>query len=302
MKLRDKWKSMVFTANFKSQILAVTLMISLLSVCTRAQGTSQIRKDAVSRAQAEQAENETYLELSIDTLSKYIYRAYAYSEGTVHQLNLSTGLEPWSFNLFANYDPDNSRVNEVMVNPDFTKSIGSMSFSLGYLFTYYDFDYEYYESLTEKTQEVYFGTTFDSIALTPSAFIYYDYDKGNGTYYELSAEKTIEVKQVELYNLSAISYNYHYFLEGCGWSHAETVLVATTEITEYLDLEGSVRYSYPFDTGIEFGEIEFMDYGLTLSMPLAKKMYIDVGVNHATAFDSGYPDETWAQISLTWIH
>ncbi len=264
--------------------------------------TYTVREGGISEAQDKKAEHETYFELSLDALSKYIYRAYAYSERAVYQARVTAGLDSWSFNCFANYDPDIGRVNEAMFNADFTASMGAVTFSLGYLITYYDFEVDFLESLIESTQEVYMGTSLDSLPFTPSAFVYYDFDEGDGRYYELSAKKTFEWKQIEFNTLGSLIYNDHYFLESSGWSHAEAALLAAAEINPFLDLESSVRYSYPFDIGLDFGEIEFIDYGLALNMPLKDGLLVRFHINHSTPLDHEYPDETWAQVGWVWTH
>ena len=280
-------------------IVAVTGLFALWNVRPV---TGQIRKDGTDRAREVRRRPETALTLSVDTLSKYVYRGYAYSEGNVHQIDLNAEYGAFTFDCFANYDPEVDQVNEVLTGPGLALSIDEATVYLGYLFTYEDFEDQYFESQTETTQEVYAGVTLPNDVVTPSAFAYYDFDKGDGTYYEFWVEKTFGWQTTELYIAGLLSYNDNYFLDESGWSHTEFSLAVTADIHDDAAIEISTRYSEPFDTGEEFGEIPFVDGGVALESPLTNGIRMRLAINHATPLDDTYDEETWCQASLIWSH
>ena len=112
--------------------------------------------------------------------------------------------------VWGNYDfDDDEDWTEVDYYLDYTTSLGffdekweKVSASVGYI--YYDFP-----SLSsgDDSQEIYGGVAID-VLLSPALTIYYDYDEGDGTYYEASLSHSVPLSERIDLNLGAtIGYN-----------------------------------------------------------------------------------------------
>lgn len=128
---------------------------------------------------------------SVGIFSKYIFRGYELSKGSIiFQPCLSASYEGFSVSLWGNIDsrehrtqnfvPDryhHRRFNETDLTLSYTKVVGKLSLTGGWV--YYGTKY------ADETQEV-FGTLAYNVIGKPTISLYRDFDRYPGTYFNLA--------------------------------------------------------------------------------------------------------------------
>jgi hypothetical protein len=205
-------------------------------------------------SQPKGAETDT-LEASITlTLnSKYIWRGQNVVDGPVVQPESSLSYRGLTGTVWANYDTDEGQEwTEVDYTLDCTTSLASSSLELEWIslsvgYTYYTFPplrHHVEAGEHRDSHEVYVGSSLETL-LSPYVAIYYDFDQGDGFYYELGAEQGFPLGGAELsvggsagYNAGQWGYDSSFgagvlsmrldvpLTEGLSWSAVGTVSLA----------------------------------------------------------------------------
>ncbi len=194
--------------------------------------------------------------------SKYIWRGQNLVDGPVLQPEGSLSYKGFSGTVWANYDADEGdEWSELDYTLDYTASLGSakpelevLSFSVGY--TYYTFP-----NLDEDkdSHEVYVGGALD-ILLSPSVTVYYDFDQGDGVYYELGLGHGFSLAGAELQLAGSVGYN-----------------------------DGQWGYDSSFSAGV---------LSVGLDVPLTSRLALGASAAASLALDEQYDDEFFFGTSI----
>ncbi len=116
---------------------------------------------------------------SVGIFLKYVWRGQQLSEGAVVQPSIGLTRGPVAVSIWSNYDTDLKTLNETDVDLSYTREIGPVSLSLGYV--YYGLEG------ADDTQEVYVAVCASTV-LAPSLTVYGDFDEGDGFFAVLAVE------------------------------------------------------------------------------------------------------------------
>lgn len=156
---------MNFAEFFRLSILLICVLVPLLS-----------------DVQVIEADDTVDIDVSTGLFSHYIWRGQCLSDTPVIQPSATVTFLGLSANVWANYDTDSGRFNEV----DYTLS-GSYSIdrlTLGAGFIHYDLRHGL------DSDELYCSVEYDTI-LSPKLTVYYDIDEGTGAFFVASAGHAI---------------------------------------------------------------------------------------------------------------
>jgi len=205
---------------------------------------------------------EVHVGASADLYTKYIWRGQTLVDEPVFQPGAHVGIGDFTASIWGNYTlTDDKEWTELDYTLDYTRSLEfidprleMIGVSLGYI--YYDFPNL---PASEDSQEIYAAIAVDTL-LSPSFAVYYDYDQGEGTYYEISVAHSFPVDKLSLNLSAAVGYN-----------------------------DGQWDFDSSFSSAT---------FGATLTIPLTEKISFEPGVFYSAALDNQYDDEFYGGFSL----
>lgn len=227
-------------------------------------------------------------DLSVDMLSKYVWRGYELSnDSMVIQPSLTASYMGVGFNLWGNLDTeqdmdifgdDSANWNETDMTISYDNSVGMVSYGVGYI--YYGLDG------ADDTQELYASASLDTL-LAPTLTVYRDFDSYSGWYTTLGISHAIEITStMSLEAGGHVSYlsaddettladpddptsSYSDFHDG------QIYLALSIPVTEYASITPEIFYSFPLSdaasdvikAGSASGDDDSFIYGgISLSM------------------------------------
>lgn len=128
-------------------------------------------------------------------VSQYLWRGYVLNSSPSFQPAVNLAIRGVSASVWANCSrtaPHNQACTETDVALEYTRKLGWLSLSAGFL------DYRYpdiADSAENRTEEVSFGAAAD-VWLHPSVKVYHDVRLGNGNYYYLGVQKDVLLPHV----------------------------------------------------------------------------------------------------------
>lgn len=147
--------------------------------------------------------------------SKYIWRGQKLLDGPVLQPQGCLTYAGWTGTVWANYDLDKEdEWTEVDYTLDYTTSLGIVTSSLEILsasvgYTYYTFPplrHHPEVGVHDDSHEVYAGLSLDTL-LSPSLIAYYDFEQGDGMYYEAAIAHSFSLGAPVLSLGGSVGYN-----------------------------------------------------------------------------------------------
>ena len=202
-------------------------------------------------------------ELGFTIASAYIWRGQRLGDNRSFQpyITLSPSFEPLgdiSFTYWADITKDTP--NRQLLEEDFVVDYnfdvlealvkfgydeGKHSSVLNKIFDFnFDAGYIYYNfppSGGTKSQEVYFGVEYD-LPLHPSAFIYHDWDRGNGIWYEFGIAQDINLGVFPISTYAKLGYNYKQWGQTDGFSTLDCGASVPFAIGKHMTIEPFVSY------------------------------------------------------------
>jgi hypothetical protein len=201
---------------------------------------------------------------STDFYSAYVWRGQVLVDNPVFQPSAYIGIEKFSASVWGNYSFDDDKWTELDYTLDYTTGLDALSpklekvnLSVGYI--YYDFP-----DLPAgcDSQELYATVGVDTF-LSPSAAVYWDFDQGDGEYFEVAVEHCVPIQKAIL-NLSAsVGYNAGQWDYASSWSAAL--------------------------------------FGASLSVPVGERIIVVPGVFYSLALDNQYEDEFYGGVSVSFL-
>ncbi len=141
--------------------------------------------------------------------SKYIWRGQNLIDGPVLQPEGSLSYQGFSGIIWANYDADEGdQWTELDYTLDYSTSLGKVSPELEALSVSVGYTYYTFPNLDEgdDSHEVYLAAGLD-VLLSPSLAVYYDFDEGDGVYYEFGLEHGFSLGKPTLTLAGSVGYN-----------------------------------------------------------------------------------------------
>lgn len=163
---------------------------------------------------------------SISVFSKYIWRGFNLCDNTVIQPSLTVSGEKLALNIWSSFDSgDDNRCAELDYTLSHPFKLGTTEAEASY--AYYTFPNV--EEGSDTSQEVLLNLSWPT--KIPLSFISsYDFDEGDGLYFELGTEIPISAKTGEGALALALGYNSHQWREDTGFSHALVTYTHTFEV------------------------------------------------------------------------
>jgi hypothetical protein len=159
------------------------------------------------------------LSFDSDAYSKYIWRGWNYADHGVYQPSVTIGYEPFSVNVWGNYDSgETGKWDEVDYTFDYTNPGNDYSWSVGHI---------WYTSPQEKTLtgEAYLSVTVNQAPWSPTLSYFHDYDEGDGGYALLSFNTEVPVGGDMPWQFGlGVGYNMHQWRDECGFSDCTACL------------------------------------------------------------------------------
>jgi hypothetical protein len=196
--------------------------------------------------------------------SKYIWRGQNLIGGPVVQPEGSLSYQGFSGIVWANYDVDEgSEWTELDCTLDYSTSLGCVSPDLNALSVSAGYTYYTFPNLDEgdESHEVYLAAELD-VLLSPSLATYYDFDEGDGVYYEFGLEHAFSLGKPTLTLGGSVGYN-----------------------------DGQWGYESSFSAGILSAGLE---------VPLTPSFSWTVSAAASLALDNQYDDEFFAGTGIAW--
>jgi hypothetical protein len=232
-------------------------------------------------------------DLSVDALSKYVWRGFELSQDSmVLQPSMTVAYKGFSANLWGNLDTDSSTANtnswtETDMTLSYGRSLGMVDLSAGYI--YYGLD------SAADTQEVYMSAALNTL-LTPTLTIYRDYDSFPGWYITLGISHSVPIKDDIALDLGA---QVGYLVADDASSYGEVVNGAqsTTEaynafhdglltasvtfpVNKYVSITPKLNYSFPLSgKASDLIEVTSLDYNGTMGSGNDNFLYGGVNVD-----------------------
>jgi len=262
-------------------------MINLQKKMVATIAASLILAGTATSVLAEETEKPS-ADLSVDMLSKYVWRGYELSKDSiVIQPSMTVSYKGFGFNLWGNLDTkqdvylygvDDANWNETDMTLSYDNSFGMVNYSLGYI--YYALD------SADDTQEIYASIGLDTL-LSPTLTLYRDFATYPGWYATLAVSHSFPITETialeaggHVSYLSADDENtladpddptsaYSDFHDG------QIYLALSIPVTDYLSITPELYYSFPLSSAasdiIEAGSASgnddsFIYGGISLSM------------------------------------
>ncbi len=197
-------------------------------------------------------------DLSVDALSKYVWRGFELSrDSLVLQPSVTVSYNGFSANLWSNIDTDTysgstNNWTETDMTLSYSRSLGMVDLTGGYI--YYGLDN------ADDTQEVYLSAALNTL-LTPTLSIYRDIDHLPGWYVTLGISHSIPVKDDISLDLGA-QIGYLSADDASSYGEVENGVQSTTQayngfhdglltasmtfpINQYVSITPKLSYSFP---------------------------------------------------------
>ncbi len=197
-------------------------------------------------------------DLSVDALSKYVWRGFELSrDSMVLQPSVTVEYNGFSANLWGNLDTDTYSGNtnnwtETDMTLSYSRSLGMVDVSAGYI--YYGLDN------ADDSQEVYLSASLNTI-LAPTLSVYRDYDSFPGWYITLGISHSVPIKDNIALDLGA-QIGYLSADEASSYGEVVNGAQSTTEaynafhdglltasitfpINQYVSITPKLNYSFP---------------------------------------------------------
>lgn len=110
------------------------------------------------------------------------------------------------------------------------------SFSTGYI-------YYYFPPSEDETHEVYWGISYENLPLSPSMYIYNDFDDGSGVWIEWSVSHTFDLKYFELNLYSTLGYNHRQWGDTSTFSNILYGASIPVQLGSHMTVEPFLSYS-----------------------------------------------------------
>jgi hypothetical protein len=186
---------------------------------------------------------------TVDFYTKYIWRGQNLVDDPVLQPSAYVSAVGFTASIWGNVTLDGEKeFTELDYTLDYTTSLGviddrleKVSVSAGYI--YYDFPNL---SSSDDSQEIYAAVAVDTL-LSPSFVVYYDYDEGDGTYYEASVSHSVPLDPVELNLCATVGYNDGQWGFDSSFSAAALGASLVIPLTEWVSIEPAIIYSVALD-------------------------------------------------------
>jgi hypothetical protein len=199
---------------------------------------------------------------STDFYSAYVWRGQVLVDDPVFQPGAYVGIEKFTVSVWGNYSFDNDEWTELDYTLDYTTGLDVLSsnlekadLSVGYI--YYDFPNL---PAGDDSQELYAKVGVDTF-LSPSAAVYWDFDQGDGEYFEVAVEQNIPIRKASLNLCASVGYN-----------------------------DGQWDYASSWSAAL---------FGASLSVPIGDRIVVEPGVFYSLALDNQYDDEFYGGVSLS---
>jgi hypothetical protein len=201
------------------------------------------------------ANEEVSLNLSTKVSSRFVERGFRSSERFVGQISGGMSYKDFSGIGFGNYDFKDKKLNIVSSIGDYTRNVGKLTTSLGYVHTVFP------DNLG-KTREAYMNLALNkpfNLRLT----LVHNFDE-KGQYVELGVNKNLNLERILFKAKASLGLNHHYFIDKTALSHLKGDLSIPLQIGEHATFVPSIGYSRSLSE-------DFQDnfYG-SLSFDLAK--------------------------------
>ena len=191
---------------------------------------------------------EVDVSTGIDIYSKYIWRGQNLEDDWSIQPSLDISYKGFTASVWGSYGAESEDWNELDFTFDYTIGLGALynsleklSFSLGYSFyTFPNLEED------DSSHEIYFGLGLD-VLLSPSLYIYYDWDTGDGVYYEGALTHAFEFEYFSISPSASIGYNDGQWGYDSSWSAALLSLNLSIPIGDYFTVGGSLAESVALD-------------------------------------------------------
>jgi hypothetical protein len=216
-------------------------------------------------------------DLSMDALSKYVWRGFELSQDSmVLQPSMTIGYKGFSANLWGSLDTDSSTENtnswtETDMTLAYDWSMGTVDLSGGYI---------YYGLEGNDSQEIYLSAALNTV-LTPTLSIYRDYDSFPGWYITLGVSHSVPIKDNIALDLGAqIGYlsaddasTYGEVINGAqstteAYSDFHDGLLTasvTFPLNDYISVTPEINYSFPLTSDAsDLIEVTSLDFNGTM--------------------------------------
>ena len=191
---------------------------------------------------------EVDFNVGTDIYSKYIWRGQNLTDNWVAQPTAGASFKEFTVSFWGSYDTDSTEWTERDFLLDYTTGLGlinefldKIGLSLGY--TYYTFPNL---DIDNESHELYVGLGFD-VLLSPSFTVYYDWDTGNGTYYEAGISHTFSFEYFDLSPTAAIGYNDSQWGYDSSFSNTLLSLNLSKQICDYFTASATIAESVALD-------------------------------------------------------
>ncbi len=199
---------------------------------------------------------------STDFYSAYVWRGQVLVDDPVFQPSAYVGIKNFTASIWGNYSFDDGEWTELDYTLDYTTGLGTLSpkmekvsVSAGYI--YYDFPNL---PAGDDSQELYAKAALDAF-LSPSLAIYWDFDQGDGTYYEAGLSHSQQFGKMALNLCATVGYN-----------------------------NGQWDFASSFSNAL---------FGASLAIPVGERISIEPGVFYSLALDNQYEDEFYGGVSVS---
>jgi len=243
----------------------LTIFLSFGSVAFAESEPAPVRDDpAEARSSEEAAEWDIEIGACAALLTEYVWRGQVLVDDAVFQPAANVTVENFTAALWGNYALNDGEWTELDYILDYSAGLGALSrslakmtLSLGYI--YYDFP-----NLTagDDSQEIYATIGMDAF-LSPYASVYWDFDQGDGTYYEVGVSHSVPVDEASLNVGGSFGYN-----------------------------DGQ----WDFDSSLTALLLK-----ASLAVPIGSKVVFEPGVFYSLALDSQYEDEFYGGLSFSFL-
>ena len=191
--------------------------------------------------------------------SKYIWRGQNLLDGPVLQPEGCLTYAGWTGTVWANYDADEGdEWTELDYTLDYTASLGVVAPSLEILsvsvgYTYYTFPplrHHPEVGVHDDSHEVYAGLSLDAL-LSPSLIVYYDFDQGDGMYYEAAIAHSFSLGVPVLSLGGSVGYNDGQWAYESSFSAALLSVALDVPVTKALTWNATAAVSVALDSQYE---------------------------------------------------
>jgi len=199
-------------------------------------------------------------ELSIDMLSKYVWRGQLLTDEPVFQAGLTLSRGGWSANIWGSFDITD--INE----DNQTWRLQEVDYTLSYGFTAMDgldleagvIHYTFPGTSFDSTTEVYGSATLSNIPLSPSLSVFYDVDEVEGFYVVAGIGHDFAVTDQLSLGISAAlgwgdkDYNDGYFgLKRNAFNDASVTVSVDYTVNDHFSIGAYLTYSSMIDSKID---------------------------------------------------